>query len=324
MAGLGYPPEGDSSISVCHDGYTLGSIPDVTRSCCARQKDAGFIRFAAWSTWPRGARKHGNVSPVSFYVAVFHRCPNFRNVAELRDISLKSAFQHKFELSLQGVFNSDPIPPHFRGSIDALQELKVAGCHMTTQEWVDNHWSLILWKLAGMAILDPDSEADVNRRRWSWAETMRQLQYRYIFPFIFHYVNRIFTLSYEKELNRGARPALRLITTQDASAGHHVILCVSGITWSEGGIGDDGLPRIPHPTLELTDGWYRLRTRVDEVLARAARRGVIRVGRKVSVSGASVRFRFSAVASRKMLIYIIAPAQHRTLRGVRGIRQSRT
>ena len=84
-----------------------------------------------------------------------------------------------------------------------------------------------------------------------------------------------------------------------------MILCVSGITWSEGGIGDDGLPLVPHPTLELTDGWYRLRTRMDEVLARAARRGVIRVGRKISVSDASVRFRFSVVVSRKALIYII-------------------
>jgi breast cancer 2 susceptibility protein len=69
-----------------------------------------------------------------------------------------------------------------------------------------------------------------------------------------------------------------------------MILCVLEITWSEGGIGEDGLPPVPHPTLELTNGWYRLRTQVDEVLARAARRGVIRVGRKVSVSGALVRF----------------------------------
>ena len=130
--------------------------------------------------------------------------------------------------------------------------------------------------------------------------------------------------SYEKELNRGARPAFRLITAQDASAGLHMILCVSGITWSDGGIGDDGLPLVPHPTLELTDGWYRLRTQVDEVLARAARRGVIRVGRKISVSGASVRFRFLSLPQKKRSSTNIASAQHRTLRGVRGLRQSRT
>ena len=99
--------------------------------------------------------------------------------------------------------------------------------------------------------------------------------------------------SYEKELNGSARPALRLITTRDTPAGLHMVLCVSDITWSTPGVqvGEDGLPVVPHPTLELTDGWYRLRARVDEILARAVRRGVIRVGRKIAISGASVSFR---------------------------------
>ncbi|KAH9170557.1 hypothetical protein EDB89DRAFT_1977284 [Lactarius sanguifluus] len=144
---------------------------------------------------------------------------------------------------------------------------------LATQEWVDNHWSLILWKLAGMVALDPESEVDEHRRRWSWKEMMRQLRYRY-----------------EKELNGSARPALRLITTQDTSARLHMVLCVSDITWSQEGVqvGEDGLPVVPHPTLELSDGWYRLRARVDEILARAVRRDVIRVGRKIAISGASI------------------------------------
>lgn len=141
-------------------------------------------------------------------------------------------------------------------------------------------------------------------------------------PSIFYYVNQVPTRSYEKELNRGARPAFRLIAAQDALAGHHMILCVSGVTWSEGGIGEDGLPLVPHPTLELTDGWYRLRTQVDEVLARAARRGVIRVGRKMSVSSASVRFRLLSSPQGSTHLYYKDSAQHRTLRGARGIRQS--
>jgi hypothetical protein len=97
--------------------------------------------------------------------------------------------------------------------------------------------------------------------------------------------------SYEKELNCGARPALRLITTRDTSAGLHMVLCVSDIIWSQDSVqvGEDGLPGVPHPTLEVTDGWYRLRARVDEILARSVRRGVIRVGRKIAISGASVR-----------------------------------
>ena len=178
MTGLGFPPEGVFLISVCHNGYALGSIPNVTRSCCSGQKDTGFIWLAAWGTCPRDAREYGNVCPVSFHVAVSYHRPNFRNAAELRNFSLKSALQHRFRLSPQDTPSSDPVPSHLQGSVDALRELKAAGCHLATQEWVDNHWSLILWKLAGMAALDPESEADVDRRRWCWAETMRQLQYR--------------------------------------------------------------------------------------------------------------------------------------------------
>ncbi|KAI0299813.1 hypothetical protein BC826DRAFT_714100 [Russula brevipes] len=193
------------------------------------------------------------------------------DVAELCDLTPKSALQHRFRVSHQGIPRPDPVPSHLRGPTDALGELKEIGCHLATQDWVDNHWSLILWKLAGIVALDPESELDADQRRWSWAEMMRQLRYRY-----------------ERELNRGARPALRLIAAQDALAGLHMVLCVSGIVWSASGIGDDGLPLVPHPTLELTDGWYRLRAQVDEVLARATRRGVIRVGRKIAVSGASL------------------------------------
>ena len=46
---------------------------------------------------------------------------------------------------------------------------------------------------------------------------------------------------------------------------------------------------FPHPTLEVTDGWYCLRSRVDEILARTVRRGVICVGRKFAISGGSVQ-----------------------------------
>jgi hypothetical protein len=189
--GLGYPPGDDFLISVCHNGYARGSIPDVTRSRCAGQKDTGFVRLAAWSAWSRGARGHGNVSPVSFHVAVCHHRPNFRNAAELRNFSLKSALQYRFRLSPQDIPGSDPVPLHLQGSVDALRELKAASCRLATQEWVDNHWSLILWKLAGMAALDPESETDVDRRRWCWAETMRQLQYRYASRSILYYVNRV-------------------------------------------------------------------------------------------------------------------------------------
>lgn len=89
-------------------------------------------------------------------------------------------------------------------------------------------------------------------------------------------------------MNGGVRPPLRCVATQDAPASCPMILCVSNITWSEPGMTDDGMPIPPHPELEVTDGWYRLRAQIDAPLARAVRRGVICVGRKIGVVGARV------------------------------------
>jgi breast cancer 2 susceptibility protein len=81
---------------------------------------------------------------------------------------------------------------------------------------------------------------------------------------------------------------LRLITAQDTPSTSPMILCISNVTWDDRRHTEDGLPSPPHPELEVTDGWYRLRAQVDETLARAIRRGKIRVGRKLEVVGAKV------------------------------------
>ncbi|KAF8527565.1 hypothetical protein BU17DRAFT_39718 [Hysterangium stoloniferum] len=139
------------------------------------------------------------------------------------------------------------------------------GCHLVTKEWVDNHWSLILWKMIGMACLEPEKIA----KKWSWDEVMRQLHMRY-----------------QRELAGSSRPALRLITTQDAPPSGPIVLCISNIFWTDEHIDDAGQSVPAHPELEITDGWYRLRAKVDESLARAARNKVLRTGRKIACSGA--------------------------------------
>jgi hypothetical protein len=93
---------------------------------------------------------------------------------------------------------------------------------------------------------------------------------------------------YERELNSGCRPPLRQISTRDAPAAFPMVLCVSNIFWSAAGATDDGLRIEPYPELEVTDGWYRLRAQVDLAMARAVRRGIIRVGRKIGMAGARV------------------------------------
>jgi breast cancer 2 susceptibility protein len=65
------------------------------------------------------------------------------------------------------------------GSDAALDELLRIGCSLATKPWVENHWGLIMWKLAGMVCLDPDSESDPKTQRWSWSEVLSQLRFRY-------------------------------------------------------------------------------------------------------------------------------------------------
>ncbi|KAJ7754932.1 hypothetical protein DFH07DRAFT_885991 [Mycena maculata] len=185
---------------------------------------------------------------------------------ELKQITPALALYYSFHMPPS---DASPSPPKLLGPAAALEELLGRGCTLATKLWVDNHWALILWKLAGMVSLDPESERNPQTKRWCWAEAIRQLLYRY-----------------ERELNGGVRPPLRSIATQDAPASCPMVLCVSNITWSEPGVTDDGMPVAPHPELEVTDGWYRLRAQVDAPLARAARRGLIAVGRKIGVVGA--------------------------------------
>ena len=57
-----------------------------------------------------------------------------------------------------------------------------------------------------------------------------------------------------------------------------MVLCVSNIvTWAPAA-DDEEWTSDPHPELEVTDGWYRLRARIDLPLARAVRRGLIKGG----------------------------------------------
>ncbi|KAJ7193302.1 hypothetical protein GGX14DRAFT_505977 [Mycena pura] len=191
-------------------------------------------------------------------------------VSALRQITPPLALYYSFHTpSSEILSNASPNPAQLLGPATALEELMARGCSLATKLWVDNHWCLILWKLAGMVCLEPERERDPQTKRWCWAEVIRQLLYRY-----------------ERELNGGVRPPLRCIATQDAPASCPMVLCVSNITWSEAGTTDDGLPIPRHPELEVTDGWYRLRAQVDAPLARAVRRGVIRIGRKIGVVGA--------------------------------------
>ncbi|KAL4253568.1 Breast cancer type 2 susceptibility protein [Abortiporus biennis] len=202
------------------------------------------------------------------------------NISELSQITPQLAPYYCFHSKSSTPFTASQIPSTEKtlGSAAAFEELQSTGCNLATKEWVENHWSLILWKLAGLVYLEPENEKDVDKKRWCWKEVMRQLKYRY-----------------DTELNGSSRPALRLITTEDAPAGSTMILCVSNIIYpsttnSNGSSSSTTTTTTTTsiPQLEVTDGWYRLRAEIDPPLARAIQKGSIRIGRKLAVVGAKL------------------------------------
>lgn len=64
-----------------------------------------------------------------------------------------------------------------------------------------------------------------------------------------------------------------------------MVLCVFDISWPESrnNKADGALPEFV-----LTDGWYKIRAQVDQALAKAANKGKIRIGTKLSIMGAKV------------------------------------
>ncbi|KAH9897778.1 hypothetical protein C8Q73DRAFT_779673 [Cubamyces lactineus] len=194
------------------------------------------------------------------------------NVEELRQMRPCNAIYYRFHSAIPTTGVEDPAESEQLGPKAAFVLLKERGCHLATQEWVTNHYGLILWKLAGMVCLEPERERDPKTRRWCWPEVIGQLLYRY-----------------ERELNGGCRPALRLISTEDAPAACPMILSVSNIVVRGSPMrGTRGISLETQPELEVTDGWYRLRANIDLPLARAVRRGRICIGTKLAVSGAKL------------------------------------
>lgn len=143
-----------------------------------------------------------------------------------------------------------------------------------------------------MVCLEPKREQNSGTKRWCWEEVMRQLRYRSVLlsPLGSSIGSKILCcFRYERELNKGTRPPLRLIAAHDAPVGLPMVLCISRIEWPEGSLDSEGEPFISaQPLVEVTDGWYRVRAEVDAAMAFAVRKGALRCGMKVGVVGARV------------------------------------
>ncbi|KAJ9479675.1 hypothetical protein PHBOTO_003162 [Pseudozyma hubeiensis] len=151
----------------------------------------------------------------------------------------------------------------------ALEELHAKGCSNADMPWVQNHWTLILWKLAAMVRLEPSSASE----RWSWDELIRQLLYRY-----------------EREVHMAQRSCLKRIQERDSSAARPMVLVVSKILEEDVEVqAASGEVTMRKSTiLELSDGWYRIQAQIDSVLTNACNRGRLRVGHKLAIIGATL------------------------------------
>ncbi|PWN21103.1 nucleic acid-binding protein, partial [Microstroma glucosiphilum] len=161
-----------------------------------------------------------------------------------------------------------------RGVKAAFEELKKAGAMRVDLAWVRNHWIMILWKLAHYTRCKPQEAA----LWWCFEQVMRQLKYRY-----------------EREVNLAQRSAIKRIQERDSPASLPMILRVFGHHKVNAEDVDSlgAMSKVKDRTcgdydyeLELTDGWYRIRARMDPTLSRAFKRGKIAQGMKLAIQGA--------------------------------------
>ncbi|KAJ8326805.1 hypothetical protein O5D80_004250 [Batrachochytrium dendrobatidis] len=159
---------------------------------------------------------------------------------EVITLTLKSASNYTFD---------------FQGHSAARSSIIAAGANqkLANEAWVQNHYSLILWKLASLVRRFPFE----YRTYLSFDTVVQQLKYRY-----------------EMEINKVRSSVIKQITEQDNVPGWHMILCVSEIF-------TDGL-------IELTDGWYCICAVLDDRLRFLTSRGYIKVGQKLHIDGAQL------------------------------------
>ncbi|KAJ3300138.1 Breast cancer 2, early onset [Borealophlyctis nickersoniae] len=92
-------------------------------------------------------------------------------------------------------------------------DLKGANVKLVEENWVENHYGWILWKLAGMVRCDPS----LYSTRWNTDVVLDQLRYRY-----------------EREINQAHRSALKAVIERDNVPSRFMVLCVSDIVESSG------------------------------------------------------------------------------------------
>ncbi|OAD08052.1 hypothetical protein MUCCIDRAFT_31710, partial [Mucor lusitanicus CBS 277.49] len=133
-----------------------------------------------------------------------------------------------------------------------------------TAAWVQNHYSLIVWKIACLIRSYPDHFMD----QWQSKSVLNQLLYRY-----------------EREVNLGQRPVLRKILEQDDNSVKHMVLFVANIIKTQSSSFYNTSTKY---RLVLSDGWYKVRSCIDLRMEHAITRNRLKIGHKLSICGAQI------------------------------------
>ncbi|WFD19603.1 hypothetical protein MCAP1_001837 [Malassezia caprae] len=149
-----------------------------------------------------------------------------------------------------------------RGAAEAYTELQELGGSKVQIKWVQNHWQLILWKLAAYVASDPRQV----HTYWTWDRVLRDLRYRY-----------------EREYHKKEYSVIKRLQEEPRHYTRPMVLCVHQILRFEDTGEDASL------VLQLTDGWYKIRAELDAPLRRAVERCKIRIGHKLAIACAKHR-----------------------------------
>ncbi|KAM9852862.1 breast cancer type 2 susceptibility protein [Aulostomus maculatus] len=149
---------------------------------------------------------------------------------------------------------------------------------LISEEWAYNHYRWIVWKQASMEISFPGTMGSLLLTP---EQVLLQLKYRY-----------------DVEVDCSRRPALRRIMEKDDTAVKTLVLCVCGVVSrghspAKNSHSDVKTPQgakveSPCAVVWLTDGWYAIKTQLDDPLTAMLHKGRLAVGGKLIIHGAQL------------------------------------